>query len=292
MKIALASCLELPGWERDDHPFHDALTSQGVTYTIHPWEDSSVKWEDYDACLIRTTWNYQVNLEKFLAWAEEVSQKTKLLNPYPVIHWNSHKSYLKDLEAKGAPVLPTKWLSQGGKYDVKDLLADWDVERAFLKPAVGATARETLRFHVHDEAGLGQAQAHIERLVPDEDLLLQPYYKSVETFGELSLLFFGGELSHSVRKIPIPGDYRVQDDHGAKDEPYAPEPEFVELGREILSRMDVEPLYARIDFLTADDGSRRVNELELIEPSLFFRHSKRAPGMLVQALLKSVSAAE
>lgn len=291
MKIALASCLELPGWEKDDHPFHEALTRHGISFTIHPWEDTTVAWETYDACLIRTTWNYQVNLSKFLGWAESVSRKTKLLNPYPIIRWNSHKSYLRDLEAKGTPVLPTKWLSRGEKYNVKDLLKEWDVERAFLKPAIGATARETLRFHVKNEQEVGQAQAHIERLIPKEDLLLQPYYKSVETFGELSLLFFGGELSHSVRKIPVPGDYRVQDDHGATDEPFEPEPTFVALGRDILSRMDVEPLYARIDFLTADDGTRRVNELELIEPSLFFRHSDAAPELFVQALQKTVSMA-
>ena len=92
-------------------------------------------------------------------------------------------------------------------------------QRGFLKPVVGATARETLRFVCNDE-GLAQAQSHVDRLLPNEGLMLQPYLESVETDGELSALYFDGEYSHGVRKVPVPGDYRVQDDFGASDEPY------------------------------------------------------------------------
>ena len=52
-------------------------------------------------------------------------------------------------------------------------------------------------------------------------MMLQPYLETVETEGELSALYFDGVFSHGVRKIPVPGDYRVQDDFGASDEPYS-----------------------------------------------------------------------
>ena len=136
-------------------------------------------------------------------------------------------------------------------------------KRGFLKPVVGATARETLRF-ASDHEGLAQAQAHVERLLPDEALMLQPYLQSVETDGELSALYFDGEFSHGVRKVPVPGDYRVQDDFGASDEPYTfTEGEVSALGS-ILRALDVvlhskfqqeEPLlYARIDVLRDGNG--------------------------------------
>ena len=48
-------------------------------------------------------------------------------------------------------------------------------------------------------------------------MMLQPYLETVETEGELSALYFDGVFSHGVRKIPVPGDYRVQDDFGASD---------------------------------------------------------------------------
>ena len=52
--------------------------------------------------------------------------------------------------------------------------------------------------------------------------MLQPYYSSVETEGEFSLIFFNGQWSHGVQKVPVSGDYRVQDDYGARDYPWTP----------------------------------------------------------------------
>jgi len=47
-------------------------------------------------------------------------------------------------------------------------------------------------------------------------------------------------------------------------------------------------LYARVDFLRDDDGRLRLSELELVEPSLFFRHAPHAADMLADALLARV----
>jgi hypothetical protein len=56
----------------------------------------------------------------------------------------------------------------------------------------------------------------------------------VETEGELSAIYFGGHFSHAVRKIPLPGDYRVQDDFGAHDEPVALDPAARALAERVL----------------------------------------------------------
>jgi hypothetical protein len=123
-------------------------------------------------------------------------------------------------------------------------------------------------------------------------MMLQPYLSQVETFGEVSFLFFGGEFSHSVQKIPINGDYRVQDDFGAKDMPYTASEEEIAMARQTLAAASkVCPgqngdsfLYARVDYLKDDEGNWILTELELVEPSLFFRHTANGAEMLANTL--------
>src|SRR5262249_7966569 len=153
---------------------------------------------------IRTTWDYQDKRAAFVAWAEQLP--VPLYNPADIVRWNTHKSYLRDLEASGVPIVATEWLHRGTAPDITLLGQRRGWRRAFLKPCVGATARETLRFDAGDPA----AEQHASRLLANEDVMLQPYLSRVETDGELSAIFIDGELTHSVRKVPVPGDYRVQ----------------------------------------------------------------------------------
>ena len=52
-----------------------------------------------------------------------------------------------------------------------------------------------------------------------------------------------------------------------------------------LLKLDAPLLYARADFLRGDDGGLLLTELELVEPSLFFRHDNGAAERLADALL-------
>jgi hypothetical protein len=45
------------------------------------------------------------------------------------------------------------------------------------------------------------------------------------------------------------------------------------------------PLYARVDLIRDDTGQPRVLELEMTEPSLFFRHAPGSAGRLADAVL-------
>ncbi|MHC4947389.1 MAG: ATP-grasp domain-containing protein [Planctomycetota bacterium] len=287
MRIALATCEHLPDWEVDDRPFHDALARRGVDARLAAWSDASVDWSAFDACLVRTTWDYQERRDEYLAWAERVAATTPLFNPLAVIRWNTHKWYLRDLETAGVPVIPTAWLPAGTTVDLAATLAERGWERGFLKPAVGATARETLPFDA-DDAGLARARAHLDRLLPREDLLLQPFLPRVGVEGELSAVFIDGRLSHAVRKVPAAGDYRVQDDWGATDEPATLDPAATQLVHDIIATVGGGLLYARVDLLRDDAGDLRLSELELVEPSLFFRHGPGAADRLADALCRRV----
>lgn len=289
MRLALATCRSLPDWEVDDRPLREALRDQGAVVEEPAWDDSGVDWRSFDACLIRTTWDYMERRDEYVAWAERTGAATRLFNPAAVVRWNTHKSYLRELEDLGVAIVPTEWLPQGEPSAVGELARRRGWSRAFLKPVIGATARETLRFAA-DLDGLRAAQEHADRLLPTEGLMLQPYLDRVETDGEVSSIFVDGELTHGVRKVPVAGDYRVQDDFGARDFPYpfAGEErllaERVVIAAERILGLDARLLYARADFLRGPEGGLLLTELELVEPSLFFRHAPDAARRLADAL--------
>lgn len=288
VKLALATCRDLPDWEVDDRALHGALTARGAKFDLLAWDDPEANWKDRDAVLIRTTWDYMDRREAYVDWAKRVDQSTPLFNPPDAVEWSTHKGYLRTLESAGIPVAPTEWLMRGATVSIAEILRRREWPRGFIKPAIGATARETLRFDANPE-GIAKAQAHVDRLLREEDLLLQPYFESVEREGERSVILVEGEPTHAVRKIPVPGDYRVQDDFGASDEPIEIDAELLDIARRASAAAPGDLLYARADFLTGNDGEPLLTELEIVEPSMFFRHKPEAAEKLADALLARIS---
>ncbi len=292
MRLALASCRALPAWEVDDRPLRAELAARGAEVCEPAWDDEDVDWSSFNACLIRTTWDYMERRPAYVEWAERVECATRLFNPAAVVRWNTHKSYLREIERLGVAIVPTLWLEAGSPARIAELVEERGWRRAFLKPMVGATARETLRFAA-DRAGLAAAQAHADRLLLAEGLMLQPYLERVERDGEVSAIFLDGELSHGVRKVPVAGDYRVQDDFGARDFPYFFEDAERAVARGVVRAaqqalgLDEPPLLcARVDLLRGAGGELLLTELELVEPSLFFRHAPAAAARLAEALVR------
>jgi hypothetical protein len=78
----------------------------------------------------------------------------------------------------------------------------------------------------------------------------------------------------------VPGDYRVQDDYGATDEPHVPSPAEEALVHAALAHLDPPLAYARVDWIPDERGAPLLVELELVEPCLFFRHGPHAAEAL------------
>jgi glutathione synthase/RimK-type ligase-like ATP-grasp enzyme len=295
VRVALLSCRNLPAWEVDDRPFAAALTALGVEVETVAW-DADIAWTRFDAAILRTTWDYVGRYEEFLARLDRIAAVTRLFNPAPVSRWNLDKRYLRELERAGVPSPPTAWIAAGEEIDLRRWLAGHGARRGFLKPVVGASASGTLRFST-SPADLARAAAHLARTPAPWGWMLQPYLESVETQGEVSAIVIDGEITHAVRKVPVPGDYRVQDDHGAKDFALEPSTRLVELSRTAVAAARsalhlAEPLlYARVDFLADDNDDLWLTELELVEPSLFFRHGPEAAPRLAEALLQRLARA-
>ncbi len=299
LTVALATCRALPEWERDDRPLHEALRALGCTVRHPAWDDPDFDWEECDAVLVRTTWDYVGRIDEFRAWVDRVSTITRLENPPAVLQWNLDKRYLRDLERVGVECVPTLWIES--PRDMADL--DWlgwpsrfDPSGAgFLKPSVGATASGTVRFRPHES---DVAESAIRAMLnAGHAALVQPYLASVEQLGERSAIVVDGRMTHAVVKRPQPGDYRVQDDWGGIDAPHEPDGDE---NRFISAVIDAVPhaiaastgerpafplAYARIDWLTGPDGRPSLVELELVEPSLFLRHSPPAATALAEAVI-------
>ena len=218
---------------------------------------------------------------------KEIASQTILCNPIDIVEWNLQKIYLKDLADSGISIAPTVWIDD--EVDLKMLMTANGWTRGFLKPIIGACAVDTKRFTLEETDG---AQVWLDELIAKgEKMMLQPYLETVETDGEYSAIYFGQRLSHCVQKVPVPGDYRVQDDYGASDHGIDPDeyPDMMRLAERTLQYLHArfsDVLVTRMDFLQLDNGQFVINEVEMIEPSLFFRHSTERSGpLLLEELL-------
>ena len=287
-RVALASCDPFPPVGDDEGPLRAALAAHGLTASDPPW-DADVDWSAFDAVLLRTTWDYQFRCDAFVAWCERASRATRLFHGPRIVRWNVDKRYLAALGERGVPLAETLWVAPGEGRAALDEARRRGWSRAFVKPVVGANAAFTLRFAI-DAPGFAAALEHIAS-APEHAFMLQPYLASVEAEGEVSVIVIDGEPTHGVRKVPAPGDYRVQEDWGARDEAWRPEEAALAIARraiDVATAILGEPLlYARVDLLVGERGYV-LNELELVEPALFFRHGPRAAERLAAALAREV----
>lgn len=260
-----------------------ALRNRGAVVERVAWSDTGVDWTGFDIALIRQTWDYFERYPEFLDWLGRVEGLTRLINPAALIRWNADKRYMLELERAGVPIVPTVLFRRGSE---PGLLAEhlgaagW--AGAVIKPAVSGGGRETWRVDGRDPAA---HQAHWQRLVAAEDMLIQPFLPEILESGELSLIVIDGEATHAVRKRAAPGEFRVQDDHGGTVAPAEVTDEVTAVAEQVVAASPIAPLYARVDLVETGRGPLLM-ELEVIEPELFYRFCPDAAERLAEALLR------
>ena len=259
----------------------DALAERGVGAKLAEW-DTPTDWAASPLVVVRTPWDYVERPARFLETLHAIAAVTTLVNPPSLVAWNHHKSYLGELERAGVPVVPLALVRRGATADEQAAALAAFGEEIVVKPAISAGARGTIR----TRAGSREAREHLDELVREGDAITQPYLSAVEA-GELALMFFGGKLSHAVRKVPADGDFRVHEAYGGSVRPHAPTAAEVAVGLAVLAAAPAAATYARIDLVTTAAGPLLM-EAELIEPELFLRHdpaaASRFAGVLVDAM--------
>jgi hypothetical protein len=267
MRIAIASCNAIPEPDVDEDLLLGALKTAGIDARVLPWDDESAPFAEHDLVVLRSTWNYYKRVDEFVAWVERTSTKTRVLNPPSIVAWNAKKSYLVELEKSGVAIVPTEFVKRGERRDVALVLDTRGWDEVVIKPLVSAGSFRTERFSRANVAG---AQTFLDGLTADRDAMVQRWMASVETYGERSLVWIDGEFTHAIRKTPrfAGGVEHVSDAIGIEEDERA-------FGTRALAQAphSAELLYARVDMVRDAEGVLRVMELELIEPSLFFKQA-------------------
>src|SRR5689334_3302100 len=117
MRVALLSKDDLSGYVSDDDLLVEPLRRLGHEAEFVSWRQTAVRWREFDAVVIRTTWDYQNDLPAFLNVLRRIESETRLANPLEVVRWNADKVYLRDLAARGVGTVPTVW--DGGRVDAR-----------------------------------------------------------------------------------------------------------------------------------------------------------------------------
>ena len=280
LDIALVTCAEFPRCRPDEDLLAAALATRGLRAGPVLWDDPAVDWSHFRLALVRTAWDVDRRRDEFVAWAERA--RCPLFNPPEVLRWNTHKGYLRELESRGVDIVPTVWWERGSAPDVAALLGGRGWRDAVLKPAISAGARDPLR--VRDPEQLPAARALGQRVLPHKDMMVQPYLPSVEEYGERSLLFFGGEYSHAIKRSPALSG-RPGYDAAAAEAATSSEEERA-FARRVLDATGRELLYARVDMARDAGGGLRLMELEVTEPNLFLQEGgPRSVERLADALI-------
>ncbi len=302
--IALVTAQAARDLDEDLPPLALALTQAGIVHQIVCWDDSAIDWSQFGLVLLRSAWDYVPRLTEFLTWAERVTTQTRLLNPLPLIRWNTDKQYLQDLQHAGITTVPSSFALPGADalQTLERFLGDSATagdaagfQEFVVKPCIGAGSKDAARYHRDDQA---MALTHLQRLLDQgRSVLLQPYLDRVDADGETALIFFDGVFSHAIRKgALLTRAAKPTSALFAPEEIAARIPDTAELAlaQQVVETLHQDPrfsslsplLYLRVDLLRLGDGQPCVLELESTEPSLFFDHAPGSAARFVEAIRK------
>jgi hypothetical protein len=259
--------------ERNAEPLRRA----GLTVEGRAWTDDR-DLEQFELVLPLLVWGYpRAHGEWVRRVGEWEKRAIRLHNPVSVLRWNSDKLYLGRLAERGAPVVPTVYVERISGEGLLDAAERLGVEQLVAKPRVSSTAWQTIRWSPGQSLEGG----------PEGAAMVQPYLERIEESGETSLIYFAGRFSHAIRKVPQPGDFRVQPEYDGIITRYDPEPDELEAAARILAAVEEDLLYARVDLVRGTSGEPQLIELELIEPDLYLGYDP-AEGAAFAAAVKEL----
>lgn len=265
------------GWSPTFERLAAPLKARGLTVAAASWVDGDVA--EARVVLPLLSWGYHL---RAAAWFQRLdaleAAGARLANPVSVLRWNTTKTYLAELAAKGAPVVPTIALERLTLEDMDRAREVFGVDVLVAKPQISGGSQDTVRLRHAD--GL--------KGCPTGPALIQPFLPAVGEEGELSLFYFDGMFSHAVTKVATGGDFRVQPQFGGQVSGVAPEPEALHAAEMVLKAAGTSLTYARVDLIRGLDGAPQLMELEVIEPDLFLAHAHDGGAAFAEAVLKAL----
>jgi len=280
-RCAYLTMSNLDGWSIDADLAFPAMIDRGWTVTPVRWRDDKPNWDEFDAVYIGTPWDYPEEPERFIRLLRSIDASSAILvNDFTLVEWSITKTYLRDLDERGASTVPSCWHDalQFGQL-AKDF-SSLGAEKIVIKPLVGTNATDTF---VVCDSDLGDLEPKLLDVFGQRACIVQPFIDSITDEGEYSLFFFNNEFSHAIQKVPKADDFRVQEEHGAQILSVSPNNELLSTANQVLGLVQPMPVYARVDLVKLNTGAYGLMELELIEPSMYLRMNAEAPERFADA---------
>lgn len=269
----------LEGFSCYDHLLYEPLNKLGWKAQQVSWKSKDIDWNDYDSVIVRSTWDYQDESEKFLKVLEQINDsKAVLLNDIEVMKWNMNKNYLFDLAKKGVSIPSTLLLDEYDYNKISKSFNEFQCDEIVIKPLISASAFNTFRIRKNN---LNDYNDNLQSTFRNRSFLIQPFLTSIIDEGEYSLFYFGGKYSHTILKTPKTEDFRVQEEHGGILKLVEPEKQMKLVAEKIL-RFIPKLLYGRIDLARTEKDNFVLMELELIEPSLYLNMAPESAAFFAQ----------
>ena len=291
--IAFATCSTFPDLAEDDISLAAALSATGHHVKAAAWDDPTVDWSLFDSVIIRSTWNYHLHPGAFLTWLRGLgNHQLQVINPIDILEWNMDKAYLADLQKMDVPLPSTLFLKNDNNINLDAIFQSTGWQKAVIKPCISATAHNTW---ITQPGTSAKDTEKLTRLLKAGKYMIQEFMEEIENDGEYSLIFFGQQYSHAVKKTAEKGDFRVQEQYGGQSQPTRPGPAIIRQATAILDKavpFNTSPrlLYARVDGVIRK-GIFTLMELELVEPSLFINGNPLAILQFVYFFNNSFTAA-
>lgn len=257
----------------DDARLASALSGAGISFTCQDWTKYAPA--PGDQVLVRTIWNYTKYPAQFLKMLDELeANKCRVANPLSVLRWNSDKTYLVELFQRGLPVIPTNVIAAFQPDEMS-----FSGQSLIVKPAIGSSGIHA--FLIESEKDWSKTA-----VLTGQKVIVQPFLDSVINSGEVSFIFFGNVFSHAVLKFPATKDFRVHEEHGGTSRPYQPSAKQIETAQKFLEATPNRSAYARVDMIVSGADLLLV-ELELIEPSFYFKYFDGSPELRFAEAVKN-----
>jgi glutathione synthase/RimK-type ligase-like ATP-grasp enzyme len=259
--IVLATCLAWPDLSASDRCLAAILSGRGHRVVGAPWNGPFLPFAGAAGVVVRSSWDYHHAPDAYRAWLARLPPD-RTFNAPDLIRWNISKAHLLDLGARGARV-PRSRLVAATPAAVADALVSLGLDEAVLKPAIGASGLGVERVRCGDEAG-ALARARLHKTM--DEALVQEFVAGIEA-GELAGVFFEGVFSHGLRRVPAPGEFRINDLYGGRMEATTLSETVVREMSAVLALVPAPALYARVDGVAGDAGFTLM-EVEVNEPGL------------------------
>ena len=107
MHLAFVTYVKEPNLTKDDQQLAAYLSQKGIVVTPVLWDDSTINWQNFDAIVLRSMWDYFERPVEFNAWLDRLASiECTVLNPLSVVKWNQDKNYFDNFSERGISLPP------------------------------------------------------------------------------------------------------------------------------------------------------------------------------------------